>query len=244
VRRFGERDVPAIVAHRGASSTYPENTLPAFEAAIELGAPFVEFDVRLSSDGVPVVIHDATLERTTVGTGPVHERSVAELGRLSVPALAEVLELASGRCGVLVEIKIPTGAGSDGAPTVDAVVAELERTAFDGPVIVISFDPRSIDVARGSGLDVSTGFLFGEHVAFREALAHAIAHGHGVVLPGSRALDAAEPDAIDRTHAAGIRAITWTIDDPSDVDRYLDLGVDGIASNDPAMARSVLDRRR
>jgi len=244
VRRFGEQDAPAIVAHRGASATHPENTLPAFRAAIDIGAPFVEFDVRLSSDGVPVVIHDASLDRTTEGTGPVWERSAAELSRLSVPPLAQVLELTSGRCGILVEIKLPRGAGSDGGPTAGAAVAELERNGFDGPVVVISFDPGSIDVARASGLEISTGFLFGEHVGFGDALQHAAAHGHDVVLPGSRALDAADHDAIERAHGSGTRVITWTIDDPGDVDRYLDLGVDGIASNDPAMALSVRERRR
>jgi glycerophosphoryl diester phosphodiesterase len=242
VRRFGEGDVPAIVAHRGASSTHPENTLPAFRAAIELGAPFVEFDVRLSSDGVPVVIHDATLDRTTDGSGLVHERSAAELRGVSagtsaepawVPTLAEVLELTSGRCGVLIETKLPTGSAWTGGPTVQAVVSELERVVFDGPVLMISFDPRSIDLARGSGLDVSTGLLFGEYLAVGEALEHAIAHGHDVVLPGSRALDAGPPGSIERAHRAGVRVITWTVDQPEGIARYLRAGVDGVASNDP-----------
>ena len=70
---FPEDAFPVVVAHRGASSTRPENTLASFEEAIRLGARLVEFDVRLSLDGVPVVMHDATVDRTTDGTGPVHE---------------------------------------------------------------------------------------------------------------------------------------------------------------------------
>ena len=72
---------PVVVAHRGASSTRPENTLAAFDEAIALGAPFVECDVRLSADGVAMVIHDPTLDRTTDGDGPVHLRSAADLRR-------------------------------------------------------------------------------------------------------------------------------------------------------------------
>src|SRR5262245_43462516 len=102
---------PAIVAHRGASSTRPENTTASFEEAIALGAQIVELDVRLSLDGVPVVMHDPVVDRTTDGTGFVHELTAAELASLragpgaAVPTFAEVLEVVSGRAAIAVEVK-------------------------------------------------------------------------------------------------------------------------------------------
>jgi len=115
---------PLVVAHRGASATHPENTLEAFEAAVRAGAKMVEFDVRLTADGVPVVLHDADVSRTTDGRGLVHELTFEELRRfsagrwegrrLTVPSLREVLELLSGRAGVDIEVKhLPGEPGYD-----------------------------------------------------------------------------------------------------------------------------------
>jgi len=107
--RFPDDAFPIVVAHRGASSTRPENTIPSFEEAIRLGAVMVEFDVRLSRDGVPVVIHDPAVDRTTDGRGLVHELTAAQLSSLNagteavptpVPTLAEVLRCVSGRAAI------------------------------------------------------------------------------------------------------------------------------------------------
>ena len=142
--RFADDAFPVVVAHRGASSTRPENTIPSFEEAIRLGAGIVEFDVRLSRDGVPVVIHDAAVDRTTDGTGLVHELTADELSSLNagtaaeptpLPTLAEVLRCVSGRAAIAVEIKnIPGEPAFEPTrePIVEAVHAELERQGFDG----------------------------------------------------------------------------------------------------------------
>jgi glycerophosphoryl diester phosphodiesterase len=162
-RPFADDAFPIVVAHRGASSTHPENTLPAFEAAIELGAPAIELDVRLTADGHAVVMHDPDVSRTTGGRGLVHELTVDQLRRLDagaperparVPLLAEVLDLASGRAAVAIEIKNLPGDPAfvpDEEPSVAAALAELERTAFEGPVLILSFNPRSIAAARSAG---------------------------------------------------------------------------------------------
>src|SRR3990170_5929712 len=188
--RFPEDAFPVIVAHRGASITHPENTLPAFEAAIGLGARIVELDVRVSADGVPVVMHDPTVDRTTDGTGAVHELTAGELARLSatgaeaaggVPRLDQVLDLVSGRAAVALEIKnIPGEPGYDTRRevAVEAAHAEIERTAFEGPVLVIAFNPASIAASRAIAPEVPTGFLTTELVDAREALVHATRAGH------------------------------------------------------------------
>src|SRR5262245_29247221 len=157
-RALSRLGFPAIVAHRGASSTRPENTLASFEEAIALGAQIVELDIRLSRDGVPVVMHDPVVDRTTDGTGFVHELTAAEIASLRVgkeervPTFAEVLEVASGRAALAVEIKsIPGEPAYDpaGEPIVAAVHAELGRSAFGGVALVISFNPSSIEASKG-----------------------------------------------------------------------------------------------
>ena len=96
-----------VIAHRGASWDEPENTLPAFERAIAVGADYVEFDVQAASDGGLVVFHDLHLDRLTPATGPLRARPLAELRELGIPTLEEVLELTAGRIGVMAELKSP-----------------------------------------------------------------------------------------------------------------------------------------
>jgi glycerophosphoryl diester phosphodiesterase len=254
--RFPDDAFPLIVAHRGSPSTHPENTLSSFEAAIALGAQVVELDVRVAADGVPVVMHDATVDRTTDGTGAVHELTAEELGRLNagapeeptpVPTLADVLDLASGRSAVALEIKnLPGEPGYDARRerAVGAAHAELRRTAFRGPVLVIAFNPASIGASRSIAPEVPTGFLTTQLVDPREALAFALAQGHDLVLPGTRALEPVGETFVAEVHASGLRIGTWTADEPGKVDRLLSWGVDAVASNDPAMALGVLGARR
>ena len=250
--RFPDDAFPTVVAHRGASSTRPENTIPSFEEAIRLGAGIVELDVRLSRDGVPVVIHDPAVDRTTDGTGLVHELSAAELSSMNagteaeptpVPMLAEVLRCASGRAAIAAEIKnIPGEPAFEPTrePIVEAVHAELEHQGFDGAVLVISFNPSSIASSKLVAPDVPTGFLTTDLVPPREALAYAASAGHDMVLPGTRASIPAGPSFVDDVHAAGLRVGTWTVDDPETVRMLLDRGFDAVASNDPRMALAVL----
>lgn len=245
---------PAIVAHRGASSTMPENTLASFEEAVRLGARIVELDVRLSRDGVAVVMHDPGVERTTDGAGAVHELTSIELGALNagsadaperVPTLADVLDLLSGRAGVAIEIKnVPGEPGfqADGESLVQVTHAEIERRGFEGPILLISFNPRSIGVSRSIAPHVPTGFLTTELVPPRDALAHARQEGHEMVLPAVNSLLGAGEAFVEDAHAAGVRVGTWTVDDPGRVRALVDRGVDAIASNDPAMALAALGR--
>ena len=250
--RFPPDFFPAIVAHRGASSTMPENTLASFEEAVRLGAQIVEFDVRLSRDGVAVVMHDPGVARTTDGTGAVHELASIELAALNagspdaperVPTLADVLDLLSGRAGVAIEIKnLPDEPGfqAERETLVDVTHAEIDRGGFDGPILLISFNPRSIAASRSIAPAVPTGFLSTELVPPRDALAHARQEGHEMVLPAVTSLLAAGDAFVEDAHAAGLRVGTWTVDDADRVRALVARGVDAIASNDPAMALAAL----
>ena len=249
---FPEDAFPVVVAHRGASSTRPENTIPSFEEAIRIGARLVEFDVRLSLDGVPVVMHDATVDRTTDGTGPVHELTADQLAALNagtgahpaaVPTLAQVLGCVSGRAAIAVEIKNIPGEPAfepTSEPIVEAVHTEIERRRFDGAVLVVSFNPASIAASKALAPEVPTGFLTTDLVDPREALAFAVSAGHDMVLPGTWASIPAGEAFVDEVHAAGLRVGTWTVDDPATFAMLLGRGFDAVASNDPAMALGVL----
>lgn len=252
-RAFPEVAFPMIVAHRGASSTHPENTIASFEEAIRLGVGIVEFDVRLSRDGVPIVMHDPAVDRTTDGTGLVSAFTAAELSALNagtsaepepVPTLRETLECASGRAAVAVEIKnLPGEPGFDPArePIVAAVRAELERTKFAGSVLVVSFNPASIEASKRLMPEVPTGLLTTDLVDPREALAYVVSAGHEMVLPGTRASIPAGEAFVEQVHATHLRVGTWTVDDASTLAMLLDRGFDAVASNDPGMAMAVLE---
>lgn len=254
-RRFSDDSFPVVIAHRGASWTHPENTLASFEAALALGAQVVELDVRLTSDRVPIVMHDPDVSRTTDGTGLVHELTFEELRGLNagtrdrperVPALREVLDLVSGRGGVALEIKNIPGEPAyepDRESIVEAALRELDRAAFVVPVLILSFNPGSIAAARRLSPETPTGILTTDIVDPRDALSHAVLAGHPFVLPGSRSLIPAGPAFVEEAHAAGVRVGTWTVDEPETVAMLLDWGVDAVASNDPGMALGVLARR-
>jgi glycerophosphoryl diester phosphodiesterase len=238
-----------VVAHRGASAELPENTLAAFERAVVRGADAVEFDVRLTADGVPVVVHDPDLERTTDGVGPVVGVTLEELKGLrvdgvhEVPTLEEVLAALSGRIGLDVELKnIPGEPGftADAEPLVDATLAALERAAFVGPVLVSSFNPAAIAHARRLVPEVPTGLLTGYDVDPRDALALAVSEGHPWVLPFIGTVERAGFGFAREVHAAGLRLGTWITDDPAQARALVDQGVDAVATNDPAVVIPAL----
>ncbi len=236
-----------IVAHRGASSAEPENTLPAFEAAVAAGADCAEFDVRLTSDGVPVVLHDARVERTTDGAGLVRALSLRDVKRLrvrtasggsvEVPTLAEVLSLLSGRAAVDIEVKnIPGEPDFDpeAETVVEATVRVLEASGFAGLALVSSFNPRSIARARELAPDVPTGLLTIEGVDARTALGYASEQGHPWALPQSKAVFAAGEGFVREAHRLGMRVGTWIVDEPRRAVEALRWGIDVVATNDPA----------
>jgi len=239
---FPSEHRPLVVAHRGASATFPENTLEAFDAAVETGAGAVEFDVRLSADGVPVVVHDPHVARISTGQGLVHELTAAELQALEmprggrIPTLREVLDLLSGRCGINVEVKNIPGEPAFDSPREAVLEATLgELSGFDGPVLVSSFNWLSIERSRELRPDIPTGFLTFPPVDPRAALVYAREAGHPWVMPNVLPLlDAGEP-FVQEVHDAGMFVGTWVVDDAGAFARLLAMGVDAVATNDPSL---------
>lgn len=227
---------PLVVAHRGASVEYPENTIEAFEAAIELGADAVEFDVRMTADGHAVVMHDPDVSRTTDGTGLVSEMTLDEIRTLGVPTLEEALACLSGRAAADIEIKnLPGEPGftPEREAAVEATLTALDAAAFSGQVIVSSFNPASIAHSRALRPDVPTGLLTQYDVDAEEALARATSHGHPWVLPFVLKVLEAGDGVADRVHAGGALLGVWIADDPETARRLFEIGADAVATNDP-----------
>jgi glycerophosphoryl diester phosphodiesterase len=247
-RSFSQGARALVVAHRGASATAAENTLPAFESAIAAGADAVEFDVRMTADGVAVVMHDAGVGRTTDGTGLVKDLTIADVRRLRialpgggstpVPTLEEVLGCCSGRVGVDVEIKnIPGEPDFDAErdPAVEATIRALHDVAFSGVVLISSFNPFSLARSRTLAAEVPTGLLSDPTVEARAALAYAQAQGHPWVLPFvAQVLSAPVSDLVREAGAGGTRLGTWLVDDPQEAVALFRAGVDAVATNEPA----------
>lgn len=231
-----------MVAHRGASLEHPENTIEAFEAAIDLGADAVEFDVRMTADGHAVVMHDPDVSRTTDGHGLVSRLTLDEIRKLGVPTLEEALRCLSGRAAADIEIKnLPGESGfiPEREATVEATLAALDEVSFSSQVIVSSFSPASIAHSRGLRPDVPTGLLTEYEVDAEEALARATSHGHPWVLPFvSRVVDAGQGFA-DQVHDAGALLGVWIADDPDTARKLFELGVDAVATNDPRAIVSI-----
>ena len=225
-----------VVAHRGASIEQPENTIEAFEAAIEAGADAVEFDVRMSADGHAVVMHDPDVSRTTDGQGLVSDMTLDEIRTLGVPTVVEAFACLSGRAAADIEIKnLPGEPGytPEREAAVEATLAALDSVGFSGQVIVSSFNPASIAHSRALRPDVPTGLLTEYEVAADEALARATSHGHPWVLPFVLKVLEAGDGFADQVHDDGALLGVWIADDPDTARRLFELGADAVATNDP-----------
>jgi glycerophosphoryl diester phosphodiesterase len=259
----GRKYPTEIIAHRGLSGLAPENTLAAFRAAIECGADRIELDVHLSKDGVPVVIHDADLDRTTNGAGPVVAATLEELRRLDagawfsprfagerIPTLEETLELLCGTIGVNVEIKEeavqrmgPAGARGEAQDGVEVKVARaLARPGRRDSVIVSSFEPLALERLRAIAPEIPLEVLHNDpsHPPGRSELERARELG-------ARALNVwrdellERPELVSDARALGLGIKVYTVDEPADLERFLRLGVAGIFTNRPDVLRSLVD---
>ncbi len=220
------RPAAELIAHRGAKREFPENTLPAFERAIERGADAIELDVHRTSDGVVGVHHDAALPTDIPGalhgapldTIPWSELESAEIAPgFTVPTLSQVLDLGAGRAVVYVEIK---GSG------IEQAVAEVIRGS-DAECAVHSFDHEMIARSRLAAPDIPRGILFD---AYPTDLAAAVNFtGARDIWPDWRLVDRA---LVEGAHALGARVLTWTVNDRQVAEDLLRLGVDGLCGDD------------
>jgi glycerophosphoryl diester phosphodiesterase len=242
-----ERGRTLVIGHRGAMGYRPENTMPSFEHALALGADCVEFDVHLTRDGVPVVIHDETVDRTTNGNGPVREHSLSELQRLDagawfspeyagarIPTLDEVLEWAR-LSGMAVDVEIKN------APIyyvgIEAKVVDALRHAdMIEQAIVSSFDHQAVRLVGQLDSEVTLGVLYGARPA-DAGLCLAEQVGATVLLPH---VAYARADDVRIAHAAGLAVVPWTTSDAERICELIAMGIDGVCSNHPDVVRQTV----
>src|SRR5438552_492700 len=235
---------PLVIAHRGDSAHRPENTLASFAAALEVGAAIVECDVHMTRDGEVVVIHDATVDRTTDGHGAVKQMSLPELRRLSagfpsrfgsayagerVPTLGEVLGLLRERAQAMIEIK-PEAVTDDAEGGIEAhVVEEVRKARMEKEVALISFDRRALMRCRTLAPEILRGHLF-DRGKPGDMLAGAREVASELVMPEKRLLS---DELRDRAREAGVKVATWVVDDIEELRRLMRFELYGVGSNRP-----------
>jgi glycerophosphoryl diester phosphodiesterase len=255
---------PVNLAHRGASALAPENTIEAFRLAVEAGAGGLELDVHMTRDGHIVVIHDATVDRTTSGTGAVSEMTLDELRRLDaghnfspdggparpyrgrgvrVPTLEEVLEEFPA-VAVNIDIKV----GSPGIE--ESVLGVLRETKASERVLVVSTLHDVVKRFRKvSGGHVSTGASRWEigifYISSRFRLEHLVRPAYDALqVPlRHRGIPLVTPRFLKAAHANGVRVDAWTINQADEMRSLLDLGVDVIMTDRPGTLAEVLENR-
>ncbi|MBN1874110.1 MAG: glycerophosphodiester phosphodiesterase [Anaerolineae bacterium] len=235
---------PLILGHRGASHMAPQNTLAAFHKAFEVGADGIELDVQLSVDGVPVVIHDATVDATTNGTGFVAEFSLAQLKALDagtsfspafigerIPTLEEVLMDIGDKLLINIELKAPT---SRAKGLEEAVVGVVRRTGMQKRVWFSSFKPYALYRSRQLAPEIPCGLLYGTQL--RTLLLRPFTP-YEALHPAKELVTEA---GIRRAHRRGLRVAVWTVDDPDQARQLAEWGVDAIITNEPALLLNCL----
>lgn len=250
--------MPIVYAHRGGAALRPENTLAAFDHGMACGADGLEFDVHLSKDGVVVIHHDDTLERTTSGRGALSDFTAAELASLDacchfvgpdggrpyrgmgfgVPALREVLVRYPG-APLIVELKGP------GSGLARAVVDEVRAAGALARVAVGSFHASALRTVRAYEPALATGAAQSEtrwalyrswvgwplgHTAYREFQVPLRAGTTPIVTQRF----------VDHAHRAGVAVKVWTVNEASEMRRLIGLGIDGLITDRPDLARHVL----
>lgn len=233
------------IAHRGASGSAPEHTRPAFERALDLGVDMIELDVQLSRDGELVVIHDLDLQRTTNGTGPVRERSLAELKTLDaggwyspqfagerVLDLGEVIDIVGTRARLNVEVKAP----ETDWPELAATLIDLLRCrGLMDRTIVSCFQPEALEIVRDRDAAAPVGLLWQDPELaqawdWARRLGAVSFHPHWMLVSA---------DVVQAAHERGLQVLTWTVNDIDVMCDLLRLGIDGIISDHPARFQGV-----
>ncbi len=224
-----------VIAHRGASAAALENTVEAFGLARELGADWVELDARRTSDGQVIVHHDAHLP---------DGRTIVELARHDLPEHVCDLDVALDACaGMSVNIEIKNWPEDPDFDPTDAVaeqvVSLVQRRDAQSDVLISCFHQPSIDRVHALDASIPTAFLHHYEDRSWDDLAAAIAAaGHRALHPWDGVVDAA---LVDAAHRHGLEVNVWTVDDPDRMAALIALGVEGLCTNVPDVARRVVD---
>jgi glycerophosphoryl diester phosphodiesterase len=238
---------PLVISHAACKGHAPENTLAGIEAALRLGADAIEIDVHCTADGVPVLIHDETVDRTTDGTGNVHEMPLDVVRALDagarqfapkfhgekIPLLSEVLDLTKGKALLQIEVK---------QPDIEEAVAKAVRDADAiASCEVHSFYPNVVRAMRGVEPRMAAALLTDGRriVDWDEFFGFALSlDAQGISVYYSWAT----PERVRAGQLRSLTFMTWTVDDEKDMDAMCVAGVDSICSNFPDLVRRAVER--
>lgn len=219
------------IGHRGACGHAPENTLASMRKALELGVHGFEFDIQMSKDGEPVVIHDETLERTTGGKGNVSDYTLEALQQLDagqgekIPSLRNVLDLVDQRCRLFIELKAP---GSE-VPVADILKHYVEQMGWTyEQLYVCAFDHFQIAAIKKINPEIRTSALLAGIPVSLAAIAQEA--GAWSINPNIHHISKA---LVDDAHRRGLKVLTWTANTEAHIAKAKALGVDGIFSDFP-----------
>jgi glycerophosphoryl diester phosphodiesterase len=256
---FLSHEHPLRFAHRGSTILWPENTMTAFQGAVDLGCRYIETDVHVTRDGVMVTFHDDRLERVTNGAGPVKDWNRDDLRTLDaayyfnpgdgfplrgkgigIPSLEEVMTTFPG---IMLNIDLKQRG-------IEQLAADfIRRHHFQERVLIASFHDKRVRRFRGL-----TGNLVATSSGIRETLAVWVRSRFKQRLkvppdalqvpPHRGGITVVDHQLIKAAHAAGMQVHTWTINDPQEMHRLLDLGVDGIVTDRPDLLNHVLAERK
>ena len=247
---FCKGDNFTVIAHRGASAYYPENTLPSFEGAIAMGTDMVELDVQLSSDNEVVVFHDEKISRCTDGRGKIADHTLAELKKLDagswydkkfknarIPTLAEVLGVCKNKIAVNIEIKTEAVGKMFFGGIEEKCIKIVEQSGMRKHVVFSSFDPRAIMHLKQIDDNVTVAVLFEKK-------------HYGSKLP-SDIIESVGADAFNCSSAEfnkkwlanvklnNIPVNIYTVNDTKNMNRFLKIGVSGIFTNKPDILKRM-----
>ena len=238
------------IAHRGFSSQYPENTLLAFQKALDIGVPHMEFDLQITADNHLIIMHDRTIDRTTNGSGTVSDLTLAQIKELDagshlssefsgekVLTFEETLDFLGGRSKMAVELKFE---GNDHIPDVlDAIV----RHNLIDQVSISSFDlPKLPEIKRLNSKFSTTALLRPETDPNRDWVG--VALDLGVDVFGPRHSDTTK-EMVNRAHDNNLIVRCWGLgrDQGPALERIIDLGADGLTTDCPDILQDILKRR-
>lgn len=246
-----------VIGHRGAAARVPENTLAAFDYAVTLGVDAIEFDLRLTRDGVPVVIHDSTLERTTDGSESVADKTASELATLDagarfspesrtfpfagtgirIPTFEQVLDRFPN-IPLLIELKV-----AEAAPE---TLRLIRRHGSEDRVLVDSFDQRALRLFRGTGVAIGAAKWDVIALMWRSAvgLLPASLPYSALCIPEHYRIDVPVERLARAAAARGVPTHVWTVNSVDDARRLWGYGVIGIISDDPATMLELRAKER
>ena len=246
-----------IIGHRGASAVAPENTMAAFREALAVGADGIEFDVRLTRDGVPVVIHDSTLRRTGGLSQRVADLTWDEISKVevgswfarkkglpagtfaneTVPSLAELFTLFQTNKSTLY-LEMKSDSAADQRPLAEACVRAIEEHSLEERVVVECFQLPALKILKEINPEIKTVALFEPAFTNPSVLSDQRMINQAVDV-GAAALALhhrlARESLVQKAKAAGLHVAVWTVDDPAWVERAQAIGIDALITNDPAV---------